>query len=90
MDLKSELMAEIEGEIDRLVEWDEKASRVRLTDIEDEVLAARQRISQMITKRLIERQEEKRERAIPESRSSGKRLHPKGKKREASSLGQAN
>lgn len=78
--LKNELMAEIEAEVDQLVEWDRVTTDMKLTDIEEVLLAARQRISEKMAKRLIERQEEKRAAAIPENRTSGKRLHPKGKK----------
>jgi hypothetical protein len=84
-DFKSELMAEIEAEIDKLVDWDQVTPNMKLTDIEDKLLGVRQRIGELVAKRMIERQEEKRAKAIPESRSSGKRLHPKGKKRDASS-----
>jgi len=81
-DLKAQLMAGIEAEVDALVEWDRVTADMKLTDIEDVLLAARQRISEKMAARLIERQEEKRAAAIPENRTSGKRLHPKGKKTE--------
>ena len=80
-DLKTQLMVEIETEVDALVEWDRVTTDVKLTDIEDVLLAARQRISEKMAQRLIERQEEKRAAAIPENRTSAKRLHPKGKKK---------
>ncbi len=81
-DLKSELMAEFEAEVDALVEWDRVTAEMTLTDIEEVLLAARQRISTKMAQRLIERQEEKRAAAIPENRTNGRRLHPKGKKTE--------
>ena len=81
-DLKRELMAELEAEVDALVEWDRVTAEMTLTDIEEVLLAARQRISTKMAQRLIERQEEKRAAAIPENRTNGRRLHPKGKKRE--------
>ena len=79
-DLKTQLMAEIEAEVDALVEWDRVTTDMKLTDIEDVLLAARQRISEKMAKQLVERQEEKRGAAIPENIASAKRLHPKGKK----------
>ncbi|MCL5273298.1 MAG: hypothetical protein M1434_00945, partial [Chloroflexi bacterium] len=74
--LKTELMAEIEAEVDALVEWDRVTTEMKLTDIEDVLLTVRQRISERMAKRLIERQEEKRAAAIPENRTSSRRLHP--------------
>lgn len=78
--LKAQFMADIEREVDGLVEWDRATPDMKLTDIEDVLLAARQRISEKMATRLIERQEQKRAAAIPENQTSGKRLHPKGKK----------
>ena len=86
-DLKTQLMAEIEAEVDALVEWDRVTTDMKLIEIEDVLLAARQRISEKMAQRLIERQEEKRSAAIPENVASAKRLHPKGKKTKSSSHG---
>ena len=79
-DFKSQLMAEIEVEVDGLVEWERVTPGMKLEDIEDRLLIVRQHISEKMAQRMIERQEEKRAGAIPESRATGKRLHSKGKK----------
>lgn len=80
-EMKRAMARMIEVEIEALVEWGSRAEGVTLTDIEDRVLAARQRIGQHMTQRLIEQQEQQRQAEIPVNEASGKRLHPKGAKR---------
>ena len=82
-DLKRELMAELEAEVDALVEWDRVTAEMTLTDIEEVLLAARQRISTKMAQRLIERQEEKRAAAIPENRTNAGGCIPRVKKERA-------
>ena len=86
-DLKTQLMAGIEAEVDALVEWNRVKTDMKLTDIEDVLLPMRQRISEKMAQLIVEQQEEKRAAAIPENRTSGKRLHPKGKKTKSSLRG---
>lgn len=63
------------------MEWGNQAEGVTLTDIEDRVLEARQRIGQTMMRALLEQQEERRNAEIPVNPETGKRLHPKGKKK---------
>ncbi len=70
-----------EAEIAALMEWGNQAEDVTLTDIEDRVLEARQRIGQALMSALLEQQEERRNAEIPINPETGKRLHPKGKKK---------
>jgi hypothetical protein len=85
--LKAELMKEMEAEIDELVKAYEGSGPLTLTQIEDLVLAARQRLGQKMAERMIAQQEQAREAAIPASAASGKRLHPKGIKTSPSPRG---
>lgn len=82
-DLKSRIMADMEVEVDEIVDWEVAKAAMTLEDIEDILLIVRQRMSEKIAQHLMEERERKRAGAIPESRVTGKRLHPKGKKREA-------
>lgn len=78
--LKVTLLQDMEVEIDALVEERQASEPLTLTQIEDMVLAARQRLGQKLAERLIEMQEHARDAAMPVSPVTGKRLHPKGKK----------
>lgn len=78
-ELKSEMMKAIEAEVEALVAWEAKSETMTLTEIEDKLLAARQRISQEWASQMIGQREARRNAAIPER--EGKRLHPKGKKK---------
>ncbi len=66
-----------DAEIADLMEWGNQAEGVTLTDIEDHVLEARQRIGQALMRALLEQQEERRNAEIPVNPETGKRLHPK-------------
>ncbi len=83
--MKQAMARMIEAEIDALVAWGSQAEGVTLTEIEERVLAARQRIGQRLTQGLIEQQELRRNAEIPVNAQTGKRLHPKGAKRGRSS-----
>lgn len=86
-EIKQVLSRIVEAEIGDLVAWGSQADGVTLTDIEDRVLAARQRIGQALTRGLIEQQEQRRDAEIPVNAQTGQRLHPKGAKRGRSSRG---
>ena len=81
-ELKAALMKDMEVEIEALVQAHEPTERLTLTQIEDVVLTARQRMGQKLTERMIEMQEQARGAQIPISAITGKRMHPKGKKTE--------
>lgn len=80
---KAELLAEMEQEIDRLLEWESQAAKVTLTDIEEQVLATRRRLSERLASELAQaragRLETARATRAAEG-SEGSRLHRKGKK----------
>ena len=81
--LKAELMKEMEAEIDQLVESYKHSGPLTMTQLEDLLLAARQRIK--LAERLIALQEQ--EVAAPIKQETGKVLRSKGKKKSQSRAG---
>ncbi len=82
-EMREELLRAVEAEIDQLLNWEDNTAEVTITDIEDQVLAARQRISAHITGVLVQRRAERADLARPSpTNADGKRLHYKGKKTE--------
>jgi hypothetical protein len=79
-EIKAELMAEMEREIDSLLKWEDQTERVTVTDLEEKVLGTRRRLSERLMTELAQRRVEKLEAEIPVSASSGEALHRKGKK----------
>jgi len=73
-------MAAMEQEIDRLLDWESQATKVTMTDIEDQVLAMRRRLSEETASELAQAQVERMETVVPSNAATGKRLHRKGKK----------
>ncbi|MCX6018131.1 MAG: hypothetical protein NTZ50_06420 [Chloroflexi bacterium] len=79
-EIKAALMKDMEVEIDELGRAHGPSDTLTLTQIEDLVLEARQRMRQKLVERMIELQERARGTAIPVSPETGKRMRPKGKK----------
>ena len=82
-ELKARLMAALEIEVDRLVKWEMGTKQVTFTQIEDEVLARREEMGRQMAENVLAHREGMRGAAIPENAESGKRLNPKGKKKDA-------
>lgn len=55
--IKADLMKKAEEEIDRLLNWEEKADRPTLTQFEDQVLATRRVLSEAMLEALMAGQE---------------------------------
>jgi hypothetical protein len=81
-EIRAELMSAIEAEVDRLLAWEDETEAVTITDIEDQVLAVRRRVSERLTAVLTQRRAEQADLngSALQSDASGKRLHYKGKK----------
>ena len=86
-EIRAALMEAMEAEVDRLLRWEDKTERVRMTDIEDQVLAVRQRLSAHLTEVLAQQRAQKADVQAP-STSEGRRLHYKGKKTKSAKPGQ--
>jgi hypothetical protein len=83
-DFKAKLIRDMEGEIDGLLKAREGGKRLTLTEIEDVVLEARQRLGQRMVEGMIEQQESESRAGAPISAISGKRMQQKGKKNKRS------
>jgi len=77
---KARLMAALECEIDEVLKAREGGKRLTLTEIEDVVLVARQRVGEKLTQTLIQAQEQEGRTAAPISPVSQQALVRKGKK----------
>lgn len=83
-DLKATLMAEMEAQIDIMLKAREGGKRLTLTQIEDVVLEARQRLGEKMTEQMVSSQERESVTPTPISPETGKRLQNKGKKNKRS------
>lgn len=79
--IRKVLLEAATAEIDKLLAWELASETMTLTDIEDKVLIARATIGKAMAQRVIELREERRGAAIPVNPQTGKRLHPKGRKK---------
>lgn len=77
---KARLMASLEQEIEEVLKAREGGRRLTLTEMEDVVLAARQRVGEKLTQTLIQAQEQEEQTAAPISSVSQRALVRKGKK----------
>src|SRR5689334_12814845 len=80
VEIKGTLMAAMEEEIENVLDWEDQATSVTLTDIEEKVLALRQRMSERVVSELVQARVARLETAVPPRAASGQRLHRKGKK----------
>lgn len=79
---RAQLLAQFEKEIDSVLQWETQAEKPDLTEIEEVILATRQRVGQILANDLIEAQARRleTEAVLPTDPQTGKKLHPKGKK----------
>lgn len=81
---KARLMADLEAELDTVLAARDGDKRLTLTEIEDVVLAARERLGKKLAETLLRDQEEAGVLKAPISPASGKPLQRKDKKRRRS------
>jgi hypothetical protein len=77
---KAAMMAEAEHQIERMLDWEEGTNRPTLSDIEAEVLTARQEFGEVVTETLIGGQAEKRPVPGPKCEGCGQELQYKDTK----------
>ncbi len=81
-ELKAELIKEFEAEVDQLLASCESSGPLTMTQIEDLVLAARQRVGQKLAEHVLALREQSSHTAgAPVSAETGQPLRAKGKKK---------
>jgi hypothetical protein len=78
--LEAELLVEAKAAIEELVGWERQADAPTLTEMEDRVLALRQRLGQGLLEALIEDQEARQPAVAPVCRQCGAGMRYKGQK----------
>jgi hypothetical protein len=78
--LKAELMAQMEEEIDKLLDWHERAEAPTLAEIEEVVLELRKRMGQRVAGEVVKEQEAVRPVPGPACPTCGREMHYKGMK----------
>ena len=77
------MMKAAQEEIEKILAWDESHSEIRFSQMEDQILAARKKIGERMLEEWITLRESERNAEIPENKTTGKRLHPKGQKKKS-------
>jgi uncharacterized protein with PIN domain len=77
--IKAELVKQYEEELDRIMTWEENTKRPTLSQIEEQVLASRKKISEGILKELLKGQESQSPVEGIKCPKCGKAMEDKGK-----------
>jgi hypothetical protein len=64
-ELRAKLLAQAEEAIDELLEWEEQAGKLSMTQIEDKLLKVRQWLGEQMATLLVSQQEAKRDVQLP-------------------------
>lgn len=88
--LKEELLGQAEAEIEAILDWHQSHQKPTFTEMEEEMLVVRQKLSQEMTKSLLKDQESNRPGPGPKCKKCGKEMRYKGQKNKklSSSLGE--
>jgi uncharacterized protein with PIN domain len=78
-EIKAELLKQYAEEIDRMMEWEEKTKRPTLSQIEEQVLASRKRLSEGMLKEMLRGQENQAPVEEVKCPKCGKAMEDKGK-----------
>lgn len=78
--LKAEFLLEAETLFDELMKWDESHEAPNLTEIEDVVLALRQKFGEQLVEKILKRQENRAPAKHIECGKCGAQMVPKGQK----------
>lgn len=81
--LKAELQAEAGAVIEELISWERAAGAPNLTELEDKVLALRQRLGQRLLEAVVADQEARQPVAVPQCPTCGAAMRYKGQRRSA-------
>lgn len=79
--VKAKLMADAEGLIDELLDWDDRTPAPTLTQIEDAVLSLRKHLAEHVAEAVIESQEAAQPALPVACPTCGREMRRKGKKR---------
>ena len=77
--MKAEMMREAEERINRLLDWQERAEKPTLSQIEDEVLAARRELSEELVRAMLSGEEAGEPSEAPRCPECGQAMENKGK-----------
>ena len=77
---RAKLLAEAQAVIEAFLDWEEQATQPKLTEIEDEVLALRERFGQRLAEVVLADQDAQQPVAAPTCPSCGQPMRYKGQK----------
>ena len=78
-EIKAELLRQYEEELDHLLAWNEETQRPTLSQIEEQVLAARKQMSEEMLRQMLNGQESQRPVEAEKCPKCGKPMEDKGK-----------
>ncbi len=77
--IKADLMKQYEEEVDKILDWQEQRKGPTLSEFEDEILAARKRVSIGLLERMLSGEEQREPVEAPRCPKCGKPMEAKGK-----------
>lgn len=77
--IKADLMKRYEAEVDKLLDWQEKSHGPNLSEFEEEILAARKKVSTALLEEMLAGEEQREPVEAPRCPKCGKPMEAKGK-----------